>query len=98
METVEIADLYQASYLLMNGCRLEGIRCVLDAGSVTCKMSFSGSNLQPLVMSWFEKKAVVNLWAFRGAYGQICDQVMATRRAYRTSAKALPQASLEAQP
>jgi hypothetical protein len=91
MESVEIADLYQASYLLMSGCRLEGIKCSQDGGPLTCKMSFSGNNLQPLVMNWFEKKAVVNLWAFRGAYSQVCNHVHQAKRDYAAERRASAQ-------
>ena len=80
MNSVEIADLYQAGYLLMNGCKLEGITCTHGTGGLECRMSFSGDSLQALVMHWFEKKAVVNLWAFRGAYNQINNSVHQAKR------------------
>jgi hypothetical protein len=54
-------------------------------------MSFSGNNLQPLVMNWFEKKAVVNLWAFRGAYSQVCNQVNQARRDFTSERRASAQ-------
>lgn len=71
METVEITDLYQASYYLVNGCSLQAVECIPLSGTLGCRISFAGPQLEDLGRTWYEKKAVVNLWAFRSAYNQI---------------------------
>ena len=54
MEKAEITDLYQASYLLLNGCNLEGVECIPLSGSLGCKLCFTGPNLDILSQAWFE--------------------------------------------
>jgi len=82
METVQITDLYQASYLLLSGCELTGIECIPTGGAVSCRMSFQGQSLAELTQSWWDKEAIVNLWAFRSAYSQINSYVHQAKKSY----------------
>ena len=87
METAEITDLYQASYLLLNGCNLESVECIPLAGNLGCKLCFTGPNLDTLSQAWFEKKAVVNLWAFRTAYNQVNSLVHQAKKNHNHTAR-----------
>lgn len=82
METAQITDLYQASFLLLSGCELTGIECIPTGGTVSCRMSFRGQALAELTQSWWDKEAVVNLWAFRSAYSQINSYVHQAKKSY----------------
>ncbi len=80
--TTHVTDLYQASYLLMNGCELSGVECVPTGGSLSCRMSFRGPRLEECLDAWFEKAAVANLWAFRTAYTQVNSYVHQAKKHY----------------
>jgi hypothetical protein len=82
METADVTDLYHASYLLLSGCELTAIECIPTGGAVSCRMSFRGQALSELTQSWWDKKAVVNLWSFRSAYGQINSYVHQAKKSY----------------
>jgi hypothetical protein len=85
MASAQVTDLYQASYLLVNGCALTGIECIPTGGSLSCRMSFSGDEVDELVQAWFDRKAVVNLWAFRSAYNQVNSYVHQAKKSYDMS-------------
>lgn len=82
LEKAEVTDLYQASYLLVNGCELVGIECIPTGGALSCRMSFTGPALSQLTQSWWDKAAVVNLWGFRSAYNQINSYVHQAKKSY----------------
>jgi hypothetical protein len=82
METVQITDLYQASYYILNGCELVGVECIPTGNSTSCQIGVRGSNLAGLEESWFGKKAAANLWAFRNAYSQINSHVQQAKRSF----------------
>lgn len=71
METASVTDLYEAAYLILSGCTLEEISCIPVSESLSCRMVFSGRSLEKAQDEFVAKKAVVNLHAFRGAYGQV---------------------------
>jgi hypothetical protein len=85
METAQITDLYQASYFLLSGCELTGIECIPTGGAISCRMSFRGMRLEELTQEWWDKKASVNLWAFRSAYSQINGYVHQAKKSYDLS-------------
>lgn len=89
MDQQYVTDLYQASYFLMNGCELTGVECIPTGGALSCRLSFRGGDLQELTAMWFEKRASVNLWAFRSAYNQINSYVHQAKRSYKTSSRRL---------
>ena len=82
MAGTHVTDLYQASFLLLNGCEITGIECIPTGGAVSCTMSFTGANLEELLAAWWDKKAEVNLWSFRSAYNQINSYIHQAKRSY----------------
>src|SRR6266542_3440137 len=85
METAELTDLYQASYYLLNGCEILGVACIPAGMGTSCRIAVQGANLTALAQDWFDRKAVVNLWAFRNAYTEIHTHVQQTKRSYDVS-------------
>ena len=71
MERVEVTDLYEAAYLLTEGGRVEGVRCIPLSASVGCCVIVSGPSLSPIRETFRRKEAVVNLSSFRNAYTQV---------------------------
>lgn len=82
METADVTDLYQASYLLLAGCVLTGIECIPTGGVISCRLRFQGDGLQRLLDTWWDKEATVNLWDFRSAYSQINSFVHQAKKSY----------------
>ena len=85
METAEVTDLYQASYYLLNGAKVLGVECIHTGAGTNCRIELSGTNLSTLADAWFDKKAVVNLWAFRIAYTEINSHIQKAKRSYDLS-------------
>jgi hypothetical protein len=71
MQRAEVTDLYEAAYLVLKGGRLEEVACIPLSSSIACKFTFSGEHLSQARESYQKKEAVVNLYAFRGAYTQV---------------------------
>ena len=71
MDHADVTDLYQASYLVLQGCTLQGIECIPTGGSLSCRMTFAGPELAQAQDDYFAHRAVVNLYAFRSAYNQV---------------------------
>ena len=82
MERVEISDLYEAAWLLVEGCRVEGVRCIPLSRSVGCSFAVSGEGIGPKREAFQEKRAVVNLYAFRSAYTQVNGYLVEAKKAY----------------
>jgi hypothetical protein len=91
METAQVTDLYQASYLLLSGCELTAIECIPTGGAISCRMSFQGERLPELLDDWFARRAAANLYSFRTAYGQINTWVHQAKKSHdRLSRKGGP--------
>lgn len=71
MESVEVTDLYEAAYLVTEGGRVEGVRCIPLASSVGCCLTISGASLSHKRETFHRKEAVANLSSFRNAYTQV---------------------------
>jgi hypothetical protein len=82
MDTVQVTDLYQASYYLLSGCELVGIECIPTGGAVSCRLNFRGPDLANLAQRWWDKEAQVMLWDFRSAYSQINSYVHQAKKSY----------------
>lgn len=82
METVEVTDLYQASWYLVSGCEILGVQCIPAGSGTSCRIQVRGANLAELSDTWFEREAVVNLWTFRNAYSEINSHVQQAKRSY----------------
>ena len=83
MQSAQVTDLYQASFLLLSGCELTEVQCIRTAGSLSCRMSFTGEEVEELIGAWWEKAAVVNLWSFRSAYNQINSYIHQAKKSYQ---------------
>ena len=45
MEHTVITDLYEASWLLINGCVLDEVECIKLSGKLACQFTFLGKRL-----------------------------------------------------
>lgn len=84
MPTLNVTDLYQAAYLLTNGCEVEEVQCIPAGGAIACRLTFSGEELDTLSERFLQRSAEVNLFAFRQAYNQIHSYVHQAKKSYRT--------------
>ncbi len=81
-ERADVTDLYQAAYLVVRGGRLEAVECIPVGGALSCRMSFSGAELEAAQDEYFSKKAVVNLYAFRQAHNQVNSYIHQAKKSY----------------
>jgi len=82
MQSADVTDLYEAAYLILSGCTLEEVTCIPVSESLSCRMIFSGSNLERAQDEFVAKKAVANLHAFRSAYGQVNSYVHQAKKSF----------------
>jgi hypothetical protein len=82
MECVEVTDLYEAAYLVTEGGRVEGVRCIPLSSSVGCCLSISGYSLSRIRETFHRKEAVANLSSFRNAYTQVNGLVHEAKKAW----------------
>ena len=82
MQTADVTDLYEAAYLILSGCTLEEVACIPVSETLACRMTFSGHALARAQDEFYAKKAVVNLHAFRGAYGQVNTYVHQAKKSF----------------
>lgn len=84
---IKTADLYEASFYHLNSCKIQSIECMQINGKLTCEIAFVGDNLTFLQGTYFQGKAVVNLFGFRRAYQQINSFVNQAKREYKKQQK-----------
>lgn len=82
MESVEVTDLYEAAYLVTEGGRVEGVRCIPLSSSVGCCVTVSAPSLTPKRETFHRKEAAVNLNSFRNAYTQVNGLVHEAKKAW----------------
>jgi hypothetical protein len=82
MQSVEVTDLYEAAYLILSGCTIEEVTCIPVSESLSCRMIFSGNSIEKAQDEFVAKKAVVNLHAFRSAYGQVNSYVHQAKKSF----------------
>jgi hypothetical protein len=82
MPSVSVTDLYEAAYLILSGCNLEEVSCIPVSESLSCRLTFSGPGLDAAQEEFYAKKAVVNLHAFRSAYGQVNSYVHQAKKSF----------------
>jgi len=88
MECVEVTDLYEAAYLIMEGGRIEGVRCIpLSSNSIGCCVTISAPCLSPKREVFHRKEAVVNLSSFRNAYTQVNGLMHEAKKAWQREQK-----------
>jgi len=83
-DQVEVMDLYLASYYLVRGCELVAVKCIPTEKSVSCSLVVRGRGapVGEIQGEYFEKRACVNLWAFRSAYNQINSSVHQAKKSW----------------
>jgi len=81
-EHADVTDLYEAAYLVTEGCRIEGVRCIPISKSLGCGFTVSGQELEAKREAFNDKRAVVNLYAFRNAYTQVSGYMVEAKKAY----------------
>ena len=89
MECAEVSDLYEAAYLVVEGCRVEGVRCIPLSKSLGCSLAISGEGLESGREAFGGKRATVNLYAFRSAYTQVNGLVHEAKKAWEKEQRAL---------
>ena len=82
MERVEVTDLYEAAWLVTEGGRVEGVRCIPLSSSVGCCLTIAAPALSPQRETFHKKEAVVNVAAFRNAYTQVNGLVHEAKKAF----------------
>lgn len=87
METVEVTDLYQATYYLIQGSELTGVECIPAGTGTSCRIRFRGECFAALERAWYAKEVQVNLWAFRTAYTEVNSHVQNAKRSFELSRK-----------
>lgn len=84
---VTTCDLYEGAFYLLNGCELEAIEGLKVNGSVTCRMSFSGVNLNTLQLTYLHGRAEANLFRFRRTYSQLSALVQKAKKKLKSRLK-----------
>lgn len=84
LEIVEVTDLYEAAYLVTEGGRVEGVRCIPLSSSVGCSFTISSAlSLSEKQGAFRSKEAVVNLCSFRNAYTQVNGLMHEAKKAWK---------------
>ena len=84
---VTTCDLYEGSYYLLSGCELEAIEGIKVNGSVTCRLTLSGVNLNTLQLTYLQGQAEANLFRFRRTYGQLSALVQKAKKKFKNQLK-----------
>jgi hypothetical protein len=82
MECAELTDLYEAAYLVTEGCRIEGVQCIPLSRSLGCCITVSGEDVGRKREAFQEKRAAVNVYAFRNAYTRVNGLVHEAKKAW----------------
>ena len=82
LERVEVTDLYEAAWLVTEGGRVEGVRCIPLSSSVGCCLTIAAPGIVPKREIFHRKEAVVNLSSFRNAYTQVNGLVHEAKKAF----------------
>ena len=80
-------DLYEGTYYLLNGCELEAIEGLKVNGSITCRLTFSGDNLNTLQLNYLQGQAEANLFGFRRTYSQLSSLVLKAKKKFKNQLK-----------
>ena len=86
-DQVSTCDLYEGPYYLLNGCELEAIEGLKVNGAITCRLTFSGDELNRLQLSYLQGQAGANLFEFRRAYSQLSSLVLKAKKKFRNQLK-----------
>jgi hypothetical protein len=89
MKSVEVTDLYEAAYLLVQGGRIEGVQCIPLSSSLGCTFTIRGEGLEAEQDRYRRKEAAANLYAFRGAYTQVNGFMHEAKKAFERERRQL---------
>ncbi|MBA7698279.1 hypothetical protein ES703_106956 [subsurface metagenome] len=89
---ISTCDLYEGSYYLIGGCELEAIEGVKVNGAITCRLTFSGDNLNKLQLTYLQGQASANLFQFRRTYSQLSALVQKAKKKFKNQLKQEAQA------
>ena len=81
--TVQVTDLYESCYYYLNQCEITAITCEKVNGKLTCKITFTGSNLASLQYKYYSNECLVNLYSFRRAFQQITSYLNEAKKKYK---------------
>lgn len=70
MDTVTVTDLYEAAYLILSGCTLEGVSCIPVSESLSCRLTFSGAGHEKAQDAFYAQEAVVTCTRFGWPMGR----------------------------
>jgi len=82
MPIVHVTDLYEAAYLILCGCTVEEVKCIPVSESLSCRITFSGLQIQKAQDEYFARTACVNLHAFRSAYSQVNSYIHEAKKSF----------------
>jgi hypothetical protein len=89
MQRAEATDLYEAAYLVVQGGRIEGVQCIPLSSSLGCTFTISGEGITAEQEEYQQKRAEVNLYAFRLAYTQVNGLMREAKKAWERERRAL---------
>jgi len=89
---ISTCDLYEGSYYLLGGCELEAIEGVKVNGAITCRLAFSGENLNTLQLTYLQGQASANLFQFRRTYSQLSALLQKAKKKFKNQLKQEAQA------
>ena len=85
--TIHVTDLYESCYFYLNGAEITAITCEQVNGKLTCKITFTGSNLASLQYKYYSNECLVNLYSFRRAFQQITSYLNEAKKKYKQQQK-----------
>ena len=90
---ISTCDLYEGTYYLLGGSELEAIEGLKVNGSITCRLAFSGDNLNTLQLTCLQGQAQANLFQFRRTYSQLSALVQKAKKKFKNQLKQEAQQS-----
>lgn len=88
MEKVGVTDLYEAAFLVWNGCHFVGVEVVPMAGALGCSLQFENDTDLARYQERFKlRDAMVNLYGFRQAYNTVNGYVHQAKKSYEMARK-----------
>jgi hypothetical protein len=85
--TVKTSDMYECTFYLLKECELVSIEGAKINGKVTCLVTFAHEKINSLQVEYFSGNAMVNLFDFRRAYGQVNALVHTAKRKFKNQLK-----------
>lgn len=93
---ISTADLYEASYYLVNGCELVEITAHPIDGAIRCRMTFGGPEIDQLQVTYPGRMGEQHAKRATSLHGEAACNLFAFRRAYAELSSALARAKKQA--